>query len=170
MLCCVLLCSDLVVVHEALGFGHCHLALGVPMGGKFADVATLEQLRDMPCWTGETPLRVVTGVRVLAQAHASLLKGGQWVLYMQTAGLQPVPLCHVDLRLHNIVNLNELCDSYSSSRQVVSAVSENPKAAGCTLSVHMDHIISPSDRRPCCAVLCRAVLCRLPQHRSALLC
>jgi ATP phosphoribosyltransferase len=62
MLCRAVLCSDLVVVHEALGFGQCHLALGVPMGGKFADVASLEQLRDMPCWTEETPLRVVTGV------------------------------------------------------------------------------------------------------------
>lgn len=54
-------CSDLVIVHEALGFGHCHLALGVPMSGKFADVTNLEQLRDMPCWTEDTPLRVVTG-------------------------------------------------------------------------------------------------------------
>lgn len=53
--------SDLVVVHEALNFGHCHLALGVPAGGKFTDISTLEQLRDMPCWTSETPLRVVTG-------------------------------------------------------------------------------------------------------------
>lgn len=64
LLCRAVLCSDLVVVHEALGFGHCHLALGVPIGGKFADVANLEQLRDMPCWTEETPLRVVTGVEI----------------------------------------------------------------------------------------------------------
>lgn len=56
-----LLCSDLVVVHEALGFGHCHLALGVPMTGKFADITNLEQLREMSCWTEETPMRVVTG-------------------------------------------------------------------------------------------------------------
>jgi hypothetical protein len=57
----VLHCSDLVVVHEALGFGHCHLALGVPMGGKYANVTNLEQLRAME-WTEEQPLRVVTGV------------------------------------------------------------------------------------------------------------
>ena len=31
---------DLVVVHDALDFGHCHLALGVPMGGRFAGVLT----------------------------------------------------------------------------------------------------------------------------------
>ena len=52
---------DLVVVHEALNFGHCHLALGVPMWGKYAGVENIEQLRDMDCWTEETPLRVVTG-------------------------------------------------------------------------------------------------------------
>jgi hypothetical protein len=55
--------SDLVIVHEALGFGHCHLALGVPSTGKFAAIDNLAALRDMPCWTEETPLRVVTGVR-----------------------------------------------------------------------------------------------------------
>ncbi len=27
---------DLMVLHEALNFGHCHLGLGVPMTGKFA--------------------------------------------------------------------------------------------------------------------------------------
>jgi hypothetical protein len=27
--------ADLVVVHEALGFGHCHLALGVPSVGRW---------------------------------------------------------------------------------------------------------------------------------------
>lgn len=59
--------SDLVIVHEALGFGHCHLALGVPMGGKYADISNLEQLRDMPCWTEDTPLRVVTGYHSIAQ-------------------------------------------------------------------------------------------------------
>lgn len=61
VLCCAAACSDLVIVHEALGFGHCHLALGVPMGGKYSDIMNLEQLRDMPCWTEDTPLRVVTG-------------------------------------------------------------------------------------------------------------
>lgn len=71
--CCVCCCccSDLVVVHEALGFGHCHLALGVPMTGKFADVTNLEQLRDMPCWTEDTPLRVVTGTCVCVCVYAS---------------------------------------------------------------------------------------------------
>ncbi|GLC36083.1 hypothetical protein PLESTB_001382400 [Pleodorina starrii] len=58
---------DLVVCHEALGFGQCHLALGVPMTGKFADITSLEQLRDMPDWTPDTPLRVVTGYHNIAR-------------------------------------------------------------------------------------------------------
>jgi ATP phosphoribosyltransferase len=53
--------SDLLIVHEALGFGHCHLALGVPASGRLAGVASLADLRALDCWTEETPLRVVTG-------------------------------------------------------------------------------------------------------------
>lgn len=30
---------DLIVVHDALDFGHCHLGLGVPQGGNFAEVS-----------------------------------------------------------------------------------------------------------------------------------
>eukprot|EP00879_Flechtneria_rotunda_P017496 GHRR01018345.1.p1 GENE.GHRR01018345.1~~GHRR01018345.1.p1 ORF type:complete len:331 (+),score=117.35 GHRR01018345.1:167-1159(+) len=59
--------DDLVVVHEDLDFGHCHLALGVPTTGKFAYVTTLEQLRAMDCWTAEMPLRVVTGYHAIAK-------------------------------------------------------------------------------------------------------
>ena len=32
---------DLVIVHDALNFGHCHLGLGVPMGGKFAGLTLI---------------------------------------------------------------------------------------------------------------------------------
>lgn len=53
--------GDLVVLHEALGYGHCHLALGIPIGGKYADVNTLGDLMAMPDWSEETPMRVVTG-------------------------------------------------------------------------------------------------------------
>ena len=35
--------------------------------GKFADVTSLAQLRDMPNWTAETPLRVVTGYHNIAK-------------------------------------------------------------------------------------------------------
>ena len=37
--------EDLIVLHDALDFGHCHLALGVPMGGRFAHIDSLEQLQ-----------------------------------------------------------------------------------------------------------------------------
>ena len=36
--------GDLIVLHDALGFGACHLGLGVPTGGRFADVHTLDDL------------------------------------------------------------------------------------------------------------------------------
>ncbi len=48
---------DVIIVHEALNFGQCKLALGVPITGKFANIESLDDLRAMPCWTEETPLR-----------------------------------------------------------------------------------------------------------------
>ncbi|KAK9826505.1 hypothetical protein WJX81_007753 [Elliptochloris bilobata] len=58
---------SLVVLHDALDFGKCHLALGLPTSGKFADVNSLEELRSMPDWTAKTPLRVVTGYHNVAR-------------------------------------------------------------------------------------------------------
>lgn len=58
--------NDLVILHEALGFGQCHLALGVPSGGKFAGINTLEDLKAMP-WSEASPLRVVTGYQNIAR-------------------------------------------------------------------------------------------------------
>lgn len=37
--------SGLIVLHDALGFGKCHLGLGIPTGGKWADIKTLDDLR-----------------------------------------------------------------------------------------------------------------------------
>lgn len=54
-------------MHEDLDFGQCHLALGVPMTGKFSNITTLQELRDMDCWTSDTPLRVVTGYHAIAK-------------------------------------------------------------------------------------------------------
>ena len=36
---------DLIVVHDALDFGHCHLGLGIPTLGKFSEINTLDDLR-----------------------------------------------------------------------------------------------------------------------------
>lgn len=37
------------------------------MTGKFTNITTLQQLRDMDCWTADTPLRVVTGYHAIAK-------------------------------------------------------------------------------------------------------
>ena len=50
--------SDLLVLHEALRFGSCHLGLGVPMTGRFAGVDSLDALRAMG-WSEQQPLRCV---------------------------------------------------------------------------------------------------------------
>jgi ATP phosphoribosyltransferase len=59
--------DDLVIVHDALGFGGCHLAVAVPNYGEFGNVSSLEELAAMPQWTEENPLRVVTGYTYLGQ-------------------------------------------------------------------------------------------------------
>mmetsp|Transcript_6000 Transcript_6000/g.15978 ORF Transcript_6000/g.15978 Transcript_6000/m.15978 type:complete len:437 (+) Transcript_6000:31-1341(+) len=76
--------EDLIVVHDALDFGQCKLALGVPMTGKFAGVDSLEALCSMPQWTPETPLRVVTGYHNIAKR------------FFENAGLKNVVLMSAD--------------------------------------------------------------------------
>jgi ATP phosphoribosyltransferase len=49
------------VIHDSLNFGHCHLSLGVPNSGKWENIHTLDDLKRMPEFTPENPLRVVTG-------------------------------------------------------------------------------------------------------------
>jgi ATP phosphoribosyltransferase len=51
------------VVHDALGFGHCHLAVAVPQG--WDSVASLDDLRALG-WSAARPLRVVTGYTHIA--------------------------------------------------------------------------------------------------------
>ena len=64
--------DDLVVVHDALGFGGCHLALGIPTYGRFTDVNNVEELKAMG-WSDEEPLRVVTGYNNLAAEYFTKL-------------------------------------------------------------------------------------------------
>lgn len=52
--------DDLIIVHDALKYGGCHLALGIPTKGDFQDVNTLDDLKQMG-WSKENPLKVVTG-------------------------------------------------------------------------------------------------------------
>ncbi|EFJ12242.1 hypothetical protein SELMODRAFT_158178 [Selaginella moellendorffii] len=58
--------EDLVVVHDQLGFGECHLGLGIPKYGIFENVSSVSDLAAMPQWTSSRPLRIVTGFTYLA--------------------------------------------------------------------------------------------------------
>ncbi|KAH7372923.1 hypothetical protein KP509_17G029300 [Ceratopteris richardii] len=53
--------DDLIVVHDALGFGECHLALAIPTSGIFENISSVSELAAMKHWSPERPLRIVTG-------------------------------------------------------------------------------------------------------------
>lgn len=53
--------EDLIIVHEALGYGDCRLSLAIPNYGIFENINSLKELAEMPQWTTEKPLRVATG-------------------------------------------------------------------------------------------------------------
>lgn len=59
--------DDLIVVHDALEFGQCHLAIGVPTYGIFVNVSSIAELAAMAQWTAERPLRLVTGYTYLGK-------------------------------------------------------------------------------------------------------
>ncbi|KAJ6422353.1 hypothetical protein OIU85_003404 [Salix viminalis] len=53
--------KDLIIVHDALGYGDCHLSIAIPKYGIFENINSLRELAQMPQWTSEKPLRVATG-------------------------------------------------------------------------------------------------------------
>ncbi|XP_029123037.2 ATP phosphoribosyltransferase 2, chloroplastic isoform X2 [Elaeis guineensis] len=53
--------EDLIVVHDALEYGACRLSLAIPKYGIFESINSLHELAEMPQWTKERPLRIVTG-------------------------------------------------------------------------------------------------------------
>nr|CAD1835217.1 unnamed protein product [Ananas comosus var. bracteatus] len=53
--------EDLVIVHDALEYGACRLSLAIPREGIFENINSLDELAQMPKWTEDRPLRVVTG-------------------------------------------------------------------------------------------------------------
>ena len=57
--------NDLVVVHDALGFGDCHLAIAVP--NSWENINSLNELLSDKRWSKERPLRVVTAYMNLAE-------------------------------------------------------------------------------------------------------
>ncbi|XP_010276265.1 PREDICTED: ATP phosphoribosyltransferase 1, chloroplastic-like [Nelumbo nucifera] len=57
--------EDLIIVHDALEYGHCRLSLAIPKYGIFENINSLTELANMPQWTDEKPLRVATGFTYL---------------------------------------------------------------------------------------------------------
>ena len=60
--------EELLMIHDSLGYGKCHLALGVPATGKFSSINSVEDLKNMG-WSEEKPLRVVTGYHNIARKY-----------------------------------------------------------------------------------------------------
>ncbi|KAF9690287.1 hypothetical protein SADUNF_Sadunf01G0179800 [Salix dunnii] len=52
--------EDLIIVHNALGYGDCRLSLAIPNHGIFESINSVRELSQMPQWTAK-PLRVATG-------------------------------------------------------------------------------------------------------------
>eukprot|EP00262_Sarcandra_glabra_P014575 TRINITY_DN4289_c0_g1_i3.p1 TRINITY_DN4289_c0_g1~~TRINITY_DN4289_c0_g1_i3.p1 ORF type:complete len:386 (+),score=65.30 TRINITY_DN4289_c0_g1_i3:133-1290(+) len=57
--------EDLIMVHDALGYGDCHLSIAIPRYGIFENINSLSELAQMPQWTDEKPLRIATGFTYL---------------------------------------------------------------------------------------------------------
>lgn len=65
--------EDLVVIHDNLDFGRCHLSLAIPAYNDYSLINTVDELLNMQTsegcrWTVANPLRIVTGYpRILAE-------------------------------------------------------------------------------------------------------
>ncbi|XP_018835559.1 ATP phosphoribosyltransferase 2, chloroplastic isoform X1 [Juglans regia] len=57
--------KDLILVHDALEYGDCHLSIAIPKYGIFENINSLKELGEMPQWTDKKPLRVATGFTYL---------------------------------------------------------------------------------------------------------
>ncbi|XP_048135119.1 ATP phosphoribosyltransferase 2, chloroplastic-like isoform X3 [Rhodamnia argentea] len=57
--------KDLIIVHEALDYGHCRLSLAIPKYGIFEKIKSMKELALMAQWTDKKPLRVATGFTYL---------------------------------------------------------------------------------------------------------
>lgn len=57
--------EDLIIAHDALEYGECHLSIAIPKYGIFENINSLKELAQMPQWTVEKPLRVATGFTYL---------------------------------------------------------------------------------------------------------
>eukprot|EP01018_Ginkgo_biloba_P010445 Gb_25824 [translate_table: standard] len=57
--------EDLILVHDALEYGECHLSIAIPQYGIFENISSLDELAAMPQWTANRPLRIATGFNYL---------------------------------------------------------------------------------------------------------
>ena len=83
--------EDILIIHEALGFGQCHLGLGIPTEGKFADIDDVQALLAMPDWSPERPLRVVTGYSQVAKTFFASLNFTNYELCSADGALEAAP-------------------------------------------------------------------------------
>lgn len=125
---------DLVVVHDSLDFGHCHLGLGVPMGGKFTDISTLDQLRSMPEWSESNPLRVVTGYQNVARK------------FFQEKGFEHVVLLSADGAL-------EAAPLMGSADIILDLVSTGAHLHCTTSCKHKCHVSGVNEVLGCCSLV-----------------
>ncbi len=132
---------DLVVVHDALDFGHCHLGLGVPMGGKFADISTLDQLRSMPEWSEGNPLRVVTGYQNVARKIFQEQGFEHVVLLSADGALEAAPLMgSADIILDLVSTGYHLANFLGKVELVLYWCSHSLLINGYALSTTVSHI------------------------------
>ncbi|KAK1298739.1 hypothetical protein QJS10_CPB14g00907 [Acorus calamus] len=62
--------EDLILVHDQLAYGDCHLSIAIPKYGIFENINSMSDLAKMPEWTSERPLRIATGFVYLGNKYA----------------------------------------------------------------------------------------------------
>jgi len=83
--------DELLVLHDELDFGHCHLALGVPNSGKWENIHTVEDLKNMTEYSAERPLRVVTGYHYIAKEYFKKIGLDYYELLAADGALEAAP-------------------------------------------------------------------------------
>jgi len=81
--------DELVVIHDALGFGSCHLAIAVP--NSWEDINSLPELLSDKRWSKDRPLRVVTAYINLAERFFGDLGFEHVELFTADGALEAAP-------------------------------------------------------------------------------
>ena len=118
--------EDLVVVHDALGFGGCHLAVAVPQA--WDDVESLRDLLSDKRWSKERPLRVVTAYMNLAEQFFADQGFEHVELSTADGALEAAPAMGAADCILDLVSSGTTLRRTTSSRSRVAACS-NPRAS-----------------------------------------